>query len=131
LGLNRWGLLSAYVVKEQNPELYKEYIKENSTPEKMIEFLYSLFSNGNHLDSFECSLVESYLIAAKSNSRNSNLGTSLSKHIDFLEDEKCSEKQSQYSQQVIAIAKKPVDFGSSVVLSSIVSRIEMTENFEF
>ncbi|MDA3897381.1 MAG: P-loop NTPase fold protein [Desulfobacteraceae bacterium] len=119
------------VVKELKPEIYKEYTQEESTPEKMIEYLYSLFSNGNYTESFECALVEGYLIAAKSNSHNSKLGTSLSKHKEFLEDDKCSEQQREYSDRVIAIAKKPTDLGSSVVLNSIVSRIEMTENFEF
>lgn len=119
------------VVKESNFPLYKEYILEDSTPEKMIEYLYSLVPALIRNESFECALVEGYLIAAKNNHYKSNLGQSLKKHNDFLVDEKCDEKQRSYSDRIVNIVKRPAEIGNGVALSSLVSRIEMVEKFEF
>ncbi|NTW73117.1 MAG: NTPase [Eubacteriaceae bacterium] len=124
-------LVFLLIVKELNLQLYKKYIKKESTPEEMIGYLYKFIQNQIYENSRECALVEGYLIAAKNSDYEKNLGQSLQKHIAFIKDENCGDKQKSYSNLVIEIANKPLSFGDSVLLSNLVSRIEMLERFEF
>ncbi len=119
------------VVKEANPQLYREYIEEESNPEKMIEYLYLLVPNVTRNESLECALVEGYLIAAKNDDYKNKLGQSLQKHKNFLDDENCDNKQRSYSERIVHIVKRPAGIGHGVALSNLVSRIEMVERFEF
>lgn len=126
-------LVFLLVVKESNRNLYNDYIREESSPEEMIAYLYKLVPESIRNESFECALVEGYLIAAKNDPYSNNLkrGESLQKHIDFLDDENCDHSQYSYSNRVVSIARRPAEVGRNVALKSLVSRIEMTENFEF
>ena len=124
-------LVFLLVVKEHNRRLYREYILEDSSPEDMIAFLHKLVPNHIQNESFECALVEGYLIAAKNERYNSNLGNSLQRHKDFLADENSDDLQKKYSEHILHIVNRPADVGQSVSLKSLVNRIEMAEQFEF
>lgn len=117
--------------KDSSPEAYKDFIKPSSTPEKAIEYLYSILPEQERLDSSECALIEGFLIAAKSDHFKSNLGDCLDRHKRNLENEECEDRLRNYSDKVVRIAQKPVEVGSSVVLDSLVSRIELSDKFKF
>jgi len=125
-------LVYLLVIKESNNKLYLDYISEESTPEKAIEFLYELIPPQTRNESYECPLVEGFLIAAKNKGNKNKLGLSLEKHKKNLADTKCDGNQRIYSDRVLQIVKNPMEsFRSSVSLSSLVNRIEMLDNFIF
>lgn len=117
--------------KDSNPELYQDFVSPTSTPERAIDYLYSMVPEQELLESFECALIEGFLIAAKSEHFKANLGDCLDRHKRNLENEECEAKLRNYSHRVVHIAQRPVDIGSSVVLDSLVSRIELSDKFKF
>ncbi|MBQ0795210.1 P-loop NTPase fold protein [Zhongshania sp.] len=117
--------------KDSNPELYRDFINPSSTPEKAIEYLYSIVPEQQRLESFECMLIEGFLLAAKSDHYSANLGDSLDRHKRNLENDECEEKLRNYSDRVIHIAQRPVENGNSVALESLISRIELSDKFKF
>jgi hypothetical protein len=88
-----------------NDLLLIAYLLKESSPEKMKEFLHKLIPNYIQNDSFECALVEAYLIAVQKERYDGNTGKSLQKHIDFLDDENCDELQKRYSERILHIVK--------------------------
>ena len=52
-------------------------------------------------------------------------------HNDNVNNTECDRKEKSYSNRVINIAESPVESAGSVNLNSIVSRIEMSDNFKF
>lgn len=120
------------IAKEFHGDVYNEYIKESSTPEEVIKLLYSIIPEEYRYDSFECALIEGFLIAAKNNNHKSDIGNSLEVHKEILNDETKTEKKKHYSEKVIRISERPTEsFRASVSLDSVVSRIEMLEDFHF
>ena len=115
--------------KEYHQNIYKNYIQEKSTPEEIIELLYTMLPDRERFESFECILIEAFLIAAKINHYESNEGDSLAKHEKIIADDENSNKSINYSVRVLEIARQPVDIGGHVLLSSLVERIEMSEQF--
>jgi hypothetical protein len=114
------------IVKEFHTELYLEYIREGTTADNLIEYLYGLVPESDRYESFECALIEGFLIAAKR-----GMGTSLEKHKENLTNKECEESKRSYSEQVIRITQSPTGLRGGVALDSLVSRIEMSENFIF
>ena len=119
------------VAKDSNSDVYREFISPSSTPEKAIDYLYSMVPEQERLESFECALIEGFLLAAKNDHYKANLGDCLDRHKRNLENEECEEKLRNYSKKVVCIAQRPVEMGDSVVLDSLVSRIELSEKFKF
>jgi len=123
-------LVFLLVVKDFNQDVYYDYIQEISTPETIIDLLYSIVPVEQRYDSFECALIEGFLIAAKNDSYKSTLGNALDKHKVIIENPEHDEKEYYYARKVISIAQNPVESGN-ISLSNVVSRIEMLESFNF
>ncbi|MBK8132412.1 MAG: NTPase [Gammaproteobacteria bacterium] len=125
--------LLAFLVstKNSNKDLYLDYINPKSTPGKMIEYLYSLTPRQERLESFDCALIEGFLLAAKDRDYESKLGGYLEIHKENIRNDECSKEQRSYSEIVVDITQRPVEFGQRVVLKSLVSRIELSEKFKF
>jgi hypothetical protein len=120
------------IVKEFHIEVYRDYVQESSTPDHIIALLYEIVPENIRLESFECALIEAFLISAKNRDHSSNIGQSLEKHNKNITDESCKEKQQSYSDEVIRISKRPLDsLSSGISLKSLVARIDMLENFRF
>ncbi|KUM54090.1 KAP family P-loop NTPase fold protein [Rheinheimera sp. EpRS3] len=117
--------------KDSSSELYRDFINPSSTPERAIDYLYSIVPEQERLESFECALIEGFLLAAKSSHFRANLGDCLDKHKRNLKDEKCEEKLRHYSDRVVRIAQRPVEDDNSVALDSLISRIELSDKFKF
>ncbi|TQV77176.1 NTPase [Aliikangiella marina] len=117
--------------KDSNPDVYLDFINPSSTPEKAVEYLYSLVPKKERFESFECALIEGFLIAAKSNHYQANLGDCLDRHKRNIESKDCDPKVREYSNRVLNIARQPVEIGGDVVLDSLVSRIELLDRFKF
>ena len=120
------------VTKEFNKDVYLEYIKESSTPEKIISHLHKLIPENIRLKSTECAIVEAYLIAAKKDDYKSNIGSTIDNHVKIRDDDTSNQDQKYYSDKVIRIAEEPMkDYRSSIYLDGIIKRIEILENFKF
>lgn len=117
------------VVKEVNPTLYEEYVKDDYTPENVIDFLYSKFITSDRLESFECALIEGYLINAKNSSYNSKIGLSLEKHQKVLENTESSREERNYSDWVVNVAKGAGSSYRRIALDVLVNKIEMLSQF--
>lgn len=126
------ALLSFLIIaKEFHNGVYKEYIKESSTPESIIKLLYIMFSEDIRDAHNECATIEGLLILAKHGSFHSNIGDSLAKHEKNKSDSACSEKTRSYSNKVSGFVASHFSRGQEVNLKSLISRIEMLENFKF
>jgi len=118
-------------VKEYNPKVYFNYIKENTTPEEIITYLYEIIPISESSMSDRLFHIEGLLIAAKNGYYDKRLGSSLSKHQNNVKNESCDELQKEYSSQVIRVVQSPTTASGGVNLNHIVNRIEMLENFNF
>jgi len=118
------------ITYEYHSDFYHNYIREMSTPQRMIKLLYELFPDERErFESLECAKIEGFLIAAK-NDHHENHRSSIEAHEKILSDEKSLDKSKLYSEQVLEIVHRPVGIGK-VVLKSIVERIEMSTQFKF
>ena len=119
------------IVKDAERQLYNHYVSDNSTPEEIIEYLYSIVPNKELFDSYDCALIEGYLIAAKYDNYKTRLGDSLEKHERNLFDADCDPQQVKYSKNVVNIAKSLTGYRKEISLSSLKQRIDMSEAFKF
>lgn len=124
-------LTTLIVIRDKQREIYDDYIQPTSTPEKIIEYLYTLAPHHELINTFEFALIEGYLINAKLGRHEAPIGESLQKHINITEDSNSSNDEKSYSERVISIAQNAVRMGRSVVLESVIDRIELLEQFNF
>lgn len=120
--------------KEFHADIYQNYIQETSTPDEIIELLYKIIPEGERLKSlqYDCTSIESYLIAAKNHYLGNYVGSSLEIHKDILAFNGTSDNSRKYSERVIKLANYLSEqTGYGVDLSSLVERIEMLEQFNF
>lgn len=119
------------ITKEFHSETYEHYIIKSSTPDGMIKLLYEIVPESIRLDSYECALIEAFLICAKAGEDETRLGNSLQKHHDILASDSDG-KAISYSNKVIRIVDGPVEnYDISISLESLVSRIDYLKNFSF
>lgn len=125
--------LLAFLVatKDSNPKIYSDYINPKSTPERIIEYLYSLLPEDERLESVECALIEGFLIAAKISTNKATLGDCLEIHKQNVRSDDCDDDLRYYSSWVIDIAQNAAEVGQRVALNSLISRIELSERFKF
>ena len=119
------------IVKEYYSDIYNNYIIDNSTPEEIIKCLYSLTKPEIRYKSFECALIEGFLIAAKMSINDGNLGDSIEVHERIIENKESPANARIYSEKVIQVANNPVEFGNEVILKNIIRRINLLERFIF
>jgi hypothetical protein len=92
--------------------------------------MYELFPQELRLDSFECALIEGFLLNAKSKSLKAEIDLIIDAHEKVLISENRSSLEKKYSKDVIHIANNAVSHGAGVHLDSIVNRIELIERFD-
>jgi hypothetical protein len=119
--------------KEFHADIYQNYIQETSTPDGIIELLYKMIPESERFGpfKFECSLIESFLIASKSNRFENYSGNSLLTHKNIAANADTTDLSKSYSENVIRIAESLIQDRYSVNLSGLVKRIEMLEQFKF
>ena len=119
------------IAREFHEEIYKQYIIETTTPEEIIKLLYAIIPNSIRFESFQCALIEAFLICAKKRYHEDRLGDSLQKHHEIIASD-VDEKIKHYSETVIGIVNRPTnDWGVTISLDDIVSRIDLLKNFSF
>ena len=126
-------LVFLLVVRDSNKDLYNDYIVQNSTSERIIDHLYSIFPEDERLRErgFVCAMLEGYLIAAKHGDNEETVGNALERHQAIINDKSLSKRQHQYSSGVIEVFRESIGLRRSINLKSLVSRIELSEKFKF
>lgn len=120
------------IVKEFHSEIYNKYINESPGCDEIIKLLYEMIPQKIRLDSFECMLIEGLLISPKLERHSRDQNNLLSRHEAILANQDLTHPEREYSDRVITIAQRPnSDIRGCVPLKSIISRIEMIENFKF
>lgn len=119
------------VTKNFQPDLYQQYILEHSTESEMIEYLYEIIPETTRQDSFECALVEGFLIAAKKDKSREIESESLNRHKMIVEDEELTHQEMKYSEIVVDVVKRPAGIGHDVNLKTLVERIDLLSQFDF
>lgn len=117
--------------REYFPNEYSNYILKTTSPEEIISCLYTLISAEERKKSNECIWIEGMLIGAKRTHYDDYLGHSISIHKQTLENESANVYEQDYARRVIAISERPIEFSKMIDLKSLVSRIEILNNFEF
>ncbi len=119
------------IAKEYHYDNYNDYINKGDTPEKLISDLYAMIPQSELLNSHSCALVEGFLIGAKNDEYNSNIGNSLKLHEDIVNVDNASREQKSYSNKIVQLANSANDFRNTINLDSLKQRIEMVESFKF
>lgn len=118
------------VAKNKRPELYRQYVSPSFSGTGMIDYLYEIIPETNRFESFECALVEGFLIAAKIGRRD-NGSEILARHNTISQDSAATEEKRGYSAQVLRIATNPERNIHGIQLSDLVKKIEMLSRFQF
>jgi len=124
-------LVFLMISKHFKPDTYQRYVSGDGDVSELIDYLYQIVPEKNRSDSFECALVEGFLIAAKNDLFRKEESTILQRHKDILQDEKLDYKEKQYSETVVNVVNRPTGAGHGVNLNTIRDRIEWLSRFEF
>ena len=83
------------------------------------------------IESHPCALVEGFLIGAKNDEYDGNIGHALKRHEDIGKNDNASKEQKDYSDKIIKISNSFDGVRDSISLDSLKQRIEMVESFQF
>jgi len=120
------------ITKEYNKKLYEEFIQDKNDESGMIEYLYEIFPESIRYNLDACADIEGMIIASKYSDRsNEKLIKMLSRHKAITESQNINEDIKDYSHRVIQVASNPVESGKRINLNRLISRIELSEQFEF
>lgn len=120
------------ITKNKCPAVYRHYVSPLENETKIIDYLYELMPEPLRYKSFECALIEGFLVAAKIDwyERNETSET-YAKHQRNLADETVSPEAREYSIRVVNIANNPNSRSFGLDLTTLVERIEMISRFQF
>lgn len=118
------------VIREKNREIYEEYILENGSAGSAITHLRSLIPYEERVKSFECELIEGFLLAGKRSRRTEKI-SELNKYMEVINSENVSEEEKAYAQNVVHIANNPIEMGRTISIENLVQKIEMIGQFQF
>lgn len=124
-------LVFLIISKHFKPDAYQRYISDDGDESELIDYLYQIVPEKNRNESFECALVEGFLIAAKNDRFRKTESTILLRHKDTTQDEELDYKGKQYSETVVNVVNRPAGMGHGVNLKLLTDRIEWLSRFEF
>ncbi len=117
--------------KHFQPDVYKRYISDYGDESEMIDYLHQIVPEKIRNDSFECALVEGFLIAAKKYRLENSESIFFLKHKDLILDENLDYKEKQYSETVVNVVNRPAGMGHGVNLQTLAARIDWISRFDF
>lgn len=124
-------LVFLVISKHFKPDAYQRYVSDGGDESELIEYLYQIVPEKNRKDSFECALVEGFLIAAKNDRLRKDDSPIFLKHKNTLQDEELEYEDRQYSETVVNVVNRPAGMGRGINLKLIKDRIEWLSRFEF
>lgn len=124
-------LVFLIVARSNKPETYNRYVSKGGNEDELIEYLYEINPLNKRYESFECALVEGFLIAAKHSRSSSSSSGRLQKYKSMLGDEHFSIVERQYSETVINVVNRPSGSIGGISLNSVKDRVEWLSQFKF
>jgi hypothetical protein len=124
-------LVFLIVARSNKPETYNRYVSKGGNEDELIEYLYEINPLNKRNESFECALVEGFLIAAKHSRSSSSSSGRLQKYKSMLGDEHFSIVERQYSETVINVVNRPSGSIGGISLNSVKDRVEWLSQFKF
>lgn len=124
-------LVFLLISKHFKSDAYQRYVSGDGTESELIDYLHEIVPERNRDESFECALVEGYLIAAKSGRFQKAESPILLRHEEILQSEELNYKEKQYSEVVVNVVNRPAGLGHGVNLNRIKDRIDWLGRFEF
>lgn len=118
------------VTKNLHPDQFQQYISAESEVET-IEYLYQIVPEKIRIESFECALIEGFLIAAKNERFKLGGSASLIRHKEILTNSDLQNEAKRYSETVLNVVNRPVGMGGSVDLKTLIKRINFLSQFVF
>ena len=118
-------------VKEERPDVYAEYKLQETTPDGMIDYFYSLVSIENRQRNRFFATVEAYIIAAKYTDGNIGMGNSFRRHE---EGKRAYDRETagyKYAERVLSELNDLIRPKKLVYLQTVIDRIEMLSYFNF
>ncbi len=122
-------LVFLIISKHFEPNTYQRYISGANDESELIDYLYQIVPEKNRNDSFECALVEGFLIAAKNDRFRKEDSTIFQRHKDNIQCEKLDDNDIKYSINVVNIVNSSARMGLN--LKVLKDRIEWLSRFEF
>jgi len=120
------------ITKEYHTELYNDFIQKDSSAEPLLDLLKKMIPEDQRFESFQCALIEGYIISSKLSQKHPSGQQILDKYDKRLEGDEISRTERQYLDKVKRIAENPTGgIGRSVNLDHLVQRIEMSKQFNF
>lgn len=112
-------------------DAYKRYVSGGGDESELIDYLYEIVPEKDRGESFECALVEGFLIAAKNDRFPKTESPILLRHKGILQSDGLGYKEKKYSETVMNIVNRPAGLAHGVSLNRIKDRIEWLGRFEF
>lgn len=119
------------MVKESNRDVYYSFIKPESSPDAIIEYLRTLIPFDKMVRYYPCAMLEGLLFSAKGYPHCDMASASLDHHMKNSKNQDCDEMRRDYSNSVIDVMNRGVGIGRVVDFESLVSRMELLEKFKF
>lgn len=124
-------LVFLLIAKHFRSDAYQRYVSSEADESELIDYLYEIVPESSRVDSFQCALVEGYLIAAKNNRFKSAESPILLKHKETLQNDELDYNERRYSELVLGVVNRPAGVGHGVNLSLLRDRIEWLSGFKF
>ena len=124
-------LVFLIVSKHFKPDAYRRYILDDGDESELVDYLYQIVSEKIRAKSFECALVEGFLIAAKNDRFGVGESKTLLRHKEISQDENLVYEEKTYSETVLNVVNRPAGVGGRVNLKRLKDHIEWLSRFEF
>jgi hypothetical protein len=125
-------LVFLVIAKNKRPAVYRHYVSPIENETEIISYLYELMPEPLRFKSFECALIEGFLVASKINRYGKNEPSeTYTTHQRNLANEMATPEAREYSIKVVNIANNPSSRGFGLDLGTLVERIDMISRFQF
>ena len=119
------------MTKESNRDAYLDFIKPESLPDKIIEYLHSIVPKQKLVSSFQCALIEAQIFSAKGWPSGEKVSAVYEKYLQHHESGGGPNDIRGYGSWVIDIVSSPSGIRNGVHLQGLVDRIELLQKFKF
>ncbi|UDL05075.1 KAP family P-loop NTPase fold protein [Marinobacter sp. CA1] len=124
-------LVFLLISKHFKSDAYQRYVSGEGDESELINYLYDIVPERNRDESFECALVEGFLIAAKNDRFQKAESPTILRHKEILQNDELDYKERQYSETVVNVVNRPAGVGHGVNLNRLKDRIDWLSRFEF
>ena len=116
-------------LKEKNSKLYFDFIDPLKNGDDVVRYFREVIPGNERIKINQLAVLEGFIIASKKPRYEEMKSEILMEHKKVVDGDNYSKEEKNYSETVIRVANQPIDWGSDIVLESLIKRVEMTEQF--